>query len=178
MWRPASALTAVLMFGASATAQIEPGPPSVLQATKPSPVPTPRAALTLRGNDFGWLNQKLALLGRHLDQIDPPALINRGSVASQNLMQAIAICDAVNFEFNKSSFSAALAPEQRSDAELKELIGYLCADLRDVKSDAGSLQTLRMQESLQKANQSYVAVSNVMKLRHDTAKAVIQNIRP
>lgn len=178
MWRTTTALTAFLLFGLSASAQIAVEQRQAPRAVQPSPVPTPRAALTLRGNDFGWLGQKLGLIGAHLNQIDPPSLLNRGSVASQNLLQAIAICDAVNFEFNKRSFSVALSAEQRSDAELKELVGYLCADLWDVRSDAGSLQDLRMQESLQKANQSYAAVSNVMKLRHDTAKAMIQNVRP
>ena len=39
-----------------------------------------------------------------------------------------------------------------------------------------NLQYLQLQESLQRESREFTAVSNVMKVRHDTAKSAIQNI--
>ena len=162
-------LPVLIFLGLPAQAQIG-------QATKP--VPTPRPAMTLKGNNFGWLDQKLAQIGAQLDQINTTSLAVKGGASGQSLMRAVASCDAVNFEFNKRSFSAVLSSEQRSDAELKTHVSQLCADLHDLQAGTSmSLKELQIQMKLQQANRSYSALSNIMKVRHDTAKSMIQNVR-
>jgi hypothetical protein len=61
--------------------------------------------------------------------------------------------------------------------------GGAAADLaeaqRALQSDAQqfNLQYLQMQEELQRESRRFTVLSNVMKTRHDTAKAAINNIR-
>jgi hypothetical protein len=45
-----------------------------------------------------------------------------------------------------------------------------------VEAQSFNLQYLQLQESLQRESREFTAVSNVMKVRHDTAKSAIQNI--
>jgi hypothetical protein len=45
-----------------------------------------------------------------------------------------------------------------------------------VEAQSFNLQYLQLQETLQRESREFTAVSNVMKVRHDTAKSAIQNI--
>jgi hypothetical protein len=44
------------------------------------------------------------------------------------------------------------------------------------ESQAFNLQYLQLQEDMQRESREFTAISNVMKVRHDSAKAAIQNI--
>ncbi|HTN53748.1 MAG TPA: hypothetical protein VML50_15170 [Anaeromyxobacter sp.] len=44
------------------------------------------------------------------------------------------------------------------------------------ESQAFNLQYLQLQESMQRESREFTALTNVMKVRHDSAKAAIQNI--
>ena len=51
------------------------------------------------------------------------------------------------------------------------------ADLETVSGGSGDLELLALQERIQRTSRQVMMVSNVMKGRHDTAKAAISNIR-
>jgi hypothetical protein len=56
--------------------------------------------------------------------------------------------------------------------------GDVLAQTRALQEEARTfnLQYLQLQESLQRENREFTALTNVMKVKHDTAKAAIQNI--
>ncbi len=56
--------------------------------------------------------------------------------------------------------------------------GDLLAATRALQQEAQSanLQYLQLQENMQRENREFTALSNIMKVQHDSAKAAIQNI--
>jgi hypothetical protein len=56
--------------------------------------------------------------------------------------------------------------------------GDMLEATRALQAEAQSfnLQYLQLQESMQRESREFTAVSNVMKVRHETAKTAIQNV--
>jgi hypothetical protein len=77
---------------------------------------------------------------------------------------------------------SALGPTTGSGATGTALVAGSDVDLLaetrklQVESQLFNVEYLRLQEELQRESREFNAVSNVMKVRHDTAKAAIHNI--
>ena len=71
------------------------------------------------------------------------------------------------------SYTSALGNSGTSDGDMMQQMRDLQAQSRDM-----NLEMLGLQEQVQQENRRFSTASNVLKARHDTAKAAIGNIRP
>jgi hypothetical protein len=67
--------------------------------------------------------------------------------------------------------SPSVAPATSPEGDLLEATRAMQAE-----AQAFNLQYLQLQESMQRESREFTALSNVMKVRHDTAKSTIQNV--
>ncbi|MAK61306.1 MAG: hypothetical protein CMK09_10035 [Ponticaulis sp.] len=176
----------VICLGAAFTAsaqsvdqrQLKPVPQASALPQKPV---TPRAALTLRGNNFSWLDQKLDMIEGGMTQIDPPSLSTDPGPAELDLKSSLRHCRELHIEFVKRSYSPNLSGKVRSDLTLQDAIRKLCDDLETANGDLEAqdkMMNFEIQDLMSQAARIRQLARSAQKAEHDTSKAVIQNVKP
>ncbi len=156
--------------------------PDVKRAVTPTPIPksTPKAALTLRGTDFGWLDAQLAKIESGLTQIDPPSLKTKAGSSSAEMKALYSDCYAIQREYETAGMSLKV-PYKGDDAKaFRSAIFKLCDDLKPARADLEdneSLLNFEIQDLMSQTQKARQLAASAQKAEHDTQKAIIKNIK-
>jgi hypothetical protein len=133
--------------------------------------PTPVVITTPRQtpkNDFGDVLARtangIAKLGGGLIQSVSGMPVVSAAVSAINQFAAIPIQSVPGGSGSSAGGSSSIGADQYSDPKVREM--YMA-----------SMQSLDLQAQMQQESREYNAVSNILKVRHDSAKAAINNIR-
>jgi hypothetical protein len=100
-----------------------------------------------------------------------PALVNRDFVSSSSIPASTATGGAANLPASGATLVAAAAGTGSEGSDLAQM------QAMQRESQVFNMQLLALQDQVQQDSQRFTTLSNVMRAKHDTAKAAVSNIR-